>query len=135
MRLRLTGAIAAAFSCLAGATSCFPDPPPDLGLADGGIFLSEGGPGGGDASANGLVVSSSTVDFGLAECGGQAPPHQTITLKNVSGSEISYAVAPSGPQFQVVSPPSGKIGAGASFDVELSASPVSAFATAGGLVE
>lgn len=135
MRLRLTGAHAAVFACLAAAASCFPDPPPDEGLADGGIFLSEGGPSTPDANANGLVVSAASIDFGLAECGGQAPLHQKITLTNASSSEISYAAASSGPQFQLVSPATGKIAAGASFDLELSASAVSAFASAGGLLE
>ncbi|MGH7282312.1 MAG: hypothetical protein ACRELY_12355 [Polyangiaceae bacterium] len=135
MRLRLTGAHAAVFACLAAAASCFPDPPADDGLADGGIFLSEGGPGTGDANVNGLVVSAASIDFGLAECGGQPPAHQTITLTNTSGSEVSYAAAPSGPDFQIVSTTTGKIAAGASVSLEMSASAVSAFATAGGLVE
>ncbi|MEO8797241.1 MAG: hypothetical protein ABI551_05090, partial [Polyangiaceae bacterium] len=135
MHLRFTSAHAVAFGCLAAVASCFPDPLPDNGIPDSGIFVPEGGTGTNDASVNGLTVSATALDFGLADCGGNAPANQTVTITNVSAGEVSYALLASGVGFAVVSPATGKIPAGGHIDVALSAAAVSAFATAGGANE
>ncbi len=135
MHLRFTSAHAVAFGCLVAVASCFPDPLPDNGIPDSGIFVPEGGTGTNDASANGLTVSATALDFGLADCGGNAPRNQTVTITNMTAAEASYALLATGVGFAVVSPATGKIPAGGHIDVELSAAAVSAFATAGGANE
>ncbi|HEX7667420.1 MAG TPA: hypothetical protein VF407_22970, partial [Polyangiaceae bacterium] len=135
MRLRFTSAHAVAFGCLAAVASCFPDPLPDDGIPDSGIFLSEGGTTNPEASASGLDISVATVDFGLADCGGTAPANQKLTIKNKGDAEVSYALTATGVGFAVVSAAAGKIPGNGSIDVELSAAAVSAFATAAGTNE
>lgn len=135
MHLRFTSAHAVAFGCLIAVASCFPDPIPDNGIPDSGIFVPEGGTANTDASTSGLTLSATTLDFGLADCGGNAPPNQTVTITNESAAEASYALLATGVGFTVVSPAAGKIPAGGHIDVVLSAAAVSSFATAGGANE
>ena len=130
----------------ASIPGCFPDPPADDGLLDSGIFISADGtvitpiP---DGATSGLSLSSNTIDFGLSECGGVAPKNQTLTLTNTSTGPITYGIAVSGDQFSLAgagdggasATTSGTIPPGQSANVTLAASGVSAFATAGGLVE
>lgn len=105
-------------------------------MADGGIFLSEGGnPSGGDSAVNGLVVSATAIDFGLAECGGQPPANQKITLTNTSAGDVQYGAAVSGNAFAIVGAATGKIPAGQAVTLELAASSMSIFATPQGATE
>jgi len=122
---------------MCAAAACFPDPPPDEGiLLDSGISLSDGTLVQSDSQvASALTLSATTLDFGLAECGGVAPPTQTLTLTNTSSSTVSYVLAASGPEFAIASPPSGQLVAGASVAVVVSSTGVSAFAQAGGVIE
>ncbi len=146
MRRRLVALHALLLGGLVAVAACFPDPPADDGLLDSGIFLSDGTvitplP---DGATNGLTLSSQTVDFGLSECGGLAPANQKLTLTNSSTAQVTYGVAIAGNQFSLAATTDGGVGAstttgtippGQSVDVTLSALGVSAFATAGGLVE
>ena len=141
--VRVLAPVAVGVSFVAVA-ACFPDPPADDGIPDTGIFTSDGSlpqsdaalDGAVDASpASGLTLSATTLDFGLAECGGVAPAPQTITLTNTSSGTITYGAAASGNDFAVVAPATGQLVAGAKIALQITSTGVSSFAQAGGLIE
>jgi hypothetical protein len=107
----------------------------DVAQPDGGedvrVGRRDAGEGGASQDPPRAHPSAAGIDLGLFDCGSQTPRTKGMTLTNVGGAPLSYALALTGPSvFSIDGPRSGTIepGANASISVTLSALPSNAMA-------
>ena len=92
----------------------------------------EGGFGDSTAPSSVVISAGSTLDFGLADCGGAAPAAQTFTVRNGGGSTVHYSLALSTTTvFELVGATSGDVAPGATASVTIATTAVAASTTAG----
>ncbi len=121
----------------------------DAGDAGGGELDAEtdaaqpgDGDGGSDTDAATpptSIADKTSIDFGLANCGGDAPASQTFTLSNTTAADVTYTVALSNStafsiQGATDGTKSGTIVSGATDSITLNAIAVPTTATAGAAI-
>jgi hypothetical protein len=115
----------------AGEPEGFDAATPDGGGSDAaGLDATGDAP---DASPGNLVLGGGAlIDFGLVDCGGQAPSAQTFSMKNTGGAAVHYELALSATSvFQITGASSGDVAPGQTAMVTLAAGSVPASAMAG----
>jgi alpha-tubulin suppressor-like RCC1 family protein len=112
--------------------------PVDAGVADAAPAIDAAVPAvdaGSDADTRppSSILSADTIDFGLADCGGAAPPDQMIGISNQGGGSLTwYAMLDSNSTaFSIVGATSGSINPDEGVQVTVHANPIAATSSAG----
>ncbi len=85
-----------------------------------------------DAGPGKASLSDTSVDFGGADCGGQAPAAKTVTLQNTGAGPLTWsAKLEATDSFELSGATGGTVAPGGSATITINAKPIASSATAG----